>query len=84
MSEIHYVGDTPPRFEDEFPEEAKTFAELCAERAEQKAKGKRLTPIFLDSDNPFNEPIRVENKIGRNDPCPCGSNKKYKKCCGGV
>ncbi|ATD54853.1 SEC-C metal-binding domain-containing protein [Clostridium chauvoei] len=23
-----------------------------------------------------------EEKIGRNDPCPCGSNKKYKKCCG--
>ncbi|MCL6473021.1 MAG: preprotein translocase subunit SecA [Firmicutes bacterium] len=28
------------------------------------------------------EPKRNENKIGRNDPCPCGSGKKYKKCCG--
>ena len=27
-------------------------------------------------------PVRVENKVGRNDPCPCGSGKKYKKCCG--
>ena len=27
-------------------------------------------------------PIRVENKIGRNDPCPCGSGKKYKNCHG--
>ncbi len=26
--------------------------------------------------------IRNEKKIGRNDPCPCGSGKKYKKCCG--
>jgi tetratricopeptide (TPR) repeat protein len=26
-------------------------------------------------------PIRKEPKIGRNDPCPCGSGKKYKKCC---
>ncbi len=26
-------------------------------------------------------PVRVE-KHGRNDPCPCGSGKKYKKCCG--
>ena len=26
--------------------------------------------------------IRKENKIGPNDPCPCGSGKKYKKCCG--
>lgn len=24
---------------------------------------------------------RVVNKVGRNDPCPCGSGKKYKKCC---
>lgn len=27
------------------------------------------------------EPIRNENKIGRNDPCLCGSGKKFKKCC---
>ena len=26
--------------------------------------------------------IRKHKKIGRNDPCPCGSGKKYKKCCG--
>lgn len=26
--------------------------------------------------------VREEKKIGRNDPCPCGSGKKYKKCCG--
>ncbi|HRH12661.1 MAG TPA: SEC-C metal-binding domain-containing protein, partial [Bacteroidia bacterium] len=28
------------------------------------------------------QPIRVEQKIGRNDPCPCGSGKKYKNCHG--
>ena len=28
------------------------------------------------------EPIRAEKTVGRNDPCPCGSGKKYKKCCG--
>ncbi|HET7152859.1 MAG TPA: SEC-C metal-binding domain-containing protein, partial [Candidatus Kapabacteria bacterium] len=28
------------------------------------------------------EPIRVGEKIGRNDPCPCGSGKKYKNCHG--
>jgi SEC-C motif len=26
--------------------------------------------------------VRNETKVGRNDPCPCGSGKKYKKCCG--
>ncbi|HCS73087.1 MAG TPA: hypothetical protein DIW17_04340, partial [Clostridiales bacterium] len=31
------------------------------------------------------EPVRREGpKIGRNDPCPCGSGKKYKKCCGNL
>ena len=29
-----------------------------------------------------NVPITVGEKIGRNDPCPCGSGKKYKQCCG--
>ena len=29
------------------------------------------------------EPIRREPKVGRNDPCPCGSGKKYKQCHGG-
>jgi SEC-C motif-containing protein len=28
------------------------------------------------------EPPRHVDKVGRNDPCPCGSGKKYKKCCG--
>ena len=28
-------------------------------------------------------PARAATKVGRNDPCPCGSGKKYKKCCGG-
>ena len=26
------------------------------------------------------EPLKVGTKIGRNEPCPCGSGKKYKKC----
>ncbi len=31
----------------------------------------------------YNEDHRaVSTKVGRNDPCPCGSGKKYKKCCG--
>ncbi len=28
------------------------------------------------------QPVKVEKTTGRNDPCPCGSGKKYKKCCG--
>ena len=32
--------------------------------------------------NPNVPVVRKEVKVGRNDPCPCGSGKKYKKCCG--
>jgi preprotein translocase subunit SecA len=31
---------------------------------------------------PVQQVIRSADKVGRNDPCPCGSGKKYKKCCG--
>ena len=31
---------------------------------------------------PVQRVVRTSAKIGRNDPCPCGSGKKYKKCCG--
>lgn len=50
--------------------------------------------LYLESknDEPFDDyeddyyedifiPVRTEPKIGRNDPCPCGSSKKFKKCC---
>ncbi len=36
--------------------------------------------LFLEQRN--SGTIRKEKKIGRNDPCPCGSGKKYKRCCG--
>lgn len=44
----------------------------------------RIDGIWLYDDseiNPKSPPVRVEN-VGRNEPCPCGSGKKYKKCCG--
>jgi SWIM/SEC-C metal-binding protein len=28
------------------------------------------------------KPVQSTKKVGRNDPCPCGSGKKFKKCCG--
>ena len=31
---------------------------------------------------PKQRPVKVEQKVGRNDPCPCGSGKKYKRCHG--
>ena len=41
------------------------------------------TPSEPDSDQRIELPLRREiPKVGRNDPCPCGSGKKYKSCCG--
>ncbi|MBQ8787027.1 MAG: preprotein translocase subunit SecA [Oscillospiraceae bacterium] len=40
-----------------------------------------MQPAEAGSDGP-SEPRKVKDKVGRNDPCPCGSGKKYKKCCG--
>lgn len=41
---------------------------------------KQKSPLDLwgEDSSPY---VREEPKIGRNDPCPCGSGKKYKKCC---
>lgn len=36
---------------------------------------------FEDFNYPITEPFIAEPKVGRNEPCPCGSGKKYKKCC---
>jgi hypothetical protein len=38
--------------------------------------------IFEEEENSLALPAIQEKKVGRNDPCPCGSGKKYKKCCG--
>src|SRR5262249_46052781 len=37
---------------------------------------------WADEYVPVAEPYRAPPKVGRNEPCPCGSGKKYKKCCG--
>jgi hypothetical protein len=42
-----------------------------------------LKEAFADAASGKAKPItRPGSRIGRNDPCPCGSGKKYKKCCG--
>jgi len=38
---------------------------------------------YVDGDTPKVETfVKEQPKVGRNEPCPCGSGKKYKKCCG--
>jgi SEC-C motif-containing protein len=49
------------------------------ERGQFKRQKKKW--LFTEGEMVKSQPISV-TKIGRNDPCPCGSGKKYKKCCG--
>jgi preprotein translocase subunit SecA len=44
---------------------------------QEMSRGRQMAP-----GKPANEPFRAEKKVGRNDPCPCGSGKKYKNCHG--
>ena len=37
---------------------------------------------YIPFEEKYLEPVRTEPKVRRNDPCTCGSGKKYKKCCG--
>lgn len=49
------------------------------DRIEWEAAKKTLPNIYQTSGR---GPVVREEKVGRNDPCPCGSGKKFKKCCG--
>ncbi len=53
------------------------------EQMEARRRRQKLSLNRLGGDDQGRKPaVRDEEKIGRNDPCPCGSGKKYKKCCG--
>lgn len=51
-------------------------------KRQEVAKGQAVIPNSDGDSKPKRKPIRVEHKIGRNDPCWCGSGKKYKHCHG--
>lgn len=46
---------------------------------DKACENKKETAAVYDSEETYR---RMQPKVGRNDPCPCGSGKKYKKCCG--
>ena len=50
----------------------------------QRKKEKELAALqFVGGEaSPQKQPVLAKKTAGRNDPCPCGSGKKYKKCCG--
>lgn len=78
----------------EAQQEAKWWAEAEQRRVEEQRRAERaaegLRPASTDVPadmSIFHEPekpetyVRSEPKVGRNDPCPCGSGRKYKHCC---
>ena len=64
---------------DKGEEQEKPNAVQQALKREQVAKP---TQTSGDGTDTANKTVRKGKKVGRNDPCPCGSGKKYKKCCG--
>ncbi len=61
---------------------AKPAAEI--KRAEVIAKQKKAELAGVGGEKTIKKPVvkRASERVGRNDPCPCGSGKKYKQCCG--
>ena len=55
-----------------------TKDEIASQQEAQRQAGQAAT----QASQPKAQPIVKEQKIGRNDPCPCGSGKKYKNCHG--
>jgi len=54
-------------------EQLSAYDNLSREMAEQRAAAQPTKVQTI---------VRDKAKVGRNDPCPCGSGRKYKKCCG--
>ena len=55
------------------------------ERSEDMERERVAEPIstnMSDEEEQVKKPVVAKDKVGRNDPCPCGSGKKHKKCCG--
>jgi uncharacterized protein YecA (UPF0149 family) len=64
--------------------DADALREFWYEQALQSLEEEENAPDETDDAVPARAVPIVEHapKVGRNDPCPCGSGKKYKKCCG--
>ncbi len=52
------------------------------QQPERQEEERKLVTNHSDSASSAKKPAKSDAKVGRNDPCPCGSGKKYKECCG--
>ena len=63
------------------PEEVREARERRTDMSRMK-EGRAEAAVPQNQQPPKHEPVRVGPKVGRNDPCPCGSGLKYKNCHG--
>ena len=70
----------------EFKKEAFTLFETLLEKVKTDVIKFLLNMnlVLTDKTEPKKKPLATNQKVGRNDKCPCGSGKKYKHCCGFV
>ncbi|PHS37974.1 MAG: hypothetical protein COB07_09335 [Sulfurovum sp.] len=63
-------------------EDVELAFEMRSERSTKRdLRDSDISEESFRADDSVSVPIKSEEKTGRNDPCPCGSGKKYKKCC---
>jgi uncharacterized protein len=64
------LADVAPMMRDAFPDALSQYAHL----------GQSIQQILLEAE--AEDPGQPRRRVGRNEPCPCGSGKKFKRCCG--
>jgi preprotein translocase subunit SecA len=77
---IAAAASAAARAEEAAPQRLPDFARALERRQERQQRDLQYQTGAGQAEAP--KPVRAGAKVGRNDPCPCGSGKKYKKCHG--
>jgi preprotein translocase subunit SecA len=77
---ITAAASAAARAEEATPQRLPDFARVLERRQERQQRDLQYQTGAAQAEAP--KPVRAGAKVGRNDPCPCGSGKKYKKCHG--
>ena len=64
------------------PEQRQDMSKYREQKVDLNDPNQQAAAAQDTREQPRREPIRAEKTVGRNDPCPCGSGKKYKNCHG--
>ena len=78
IQEIGTSAETLSQVWHKFQKEPGVKKTLKVRQNEMKIIGKEIAKLSINNKS---QVLKPASKVGRNDPCPCGSGKKYKKCC---